>query len=63
MLENTMKNQCFFMKFQQALCRITTFEQKTLKYNGKSTICHENRETPIENACFAIKITNIYENQ
>ena len=51
------------MKFQQALCRITTFEQKTLKYNGKSTICNENREKPIENQCFAMKIEKIYENQ
>ena len=51
------------MKFQQALCRITTFEQKTLKYNGKSTICHENREKPIENRCVAVQITKIYENQ
>ena len=51
------------MKFQEALCRINTFEQFFLKYNGKSTFCYEHRETPIENRGFAMKIEKIYENQ
>ena len=43
MLENTMKNQCFFMKFQQALCRINIFERKTLKYNRKLMFWYDNQ--------------------
>ena len=59
MFENTMKNQCFFMKFQEALCRIMTFEQKTLKYYRKSTFFDENREKPLkinENRCSGLVV-------
>ena len=45
MSTDIVQNQYFFMKFQQALCRITTFEQKTLNYDRKSTFVNEHRET------------------
>ena len=48
MLENSMKNQCFFMKFQEASCRITTFEEKTLTCYGKSMFFDEIREKPLK---------------
>ena len=51
------------MEFGQALCRITTFEQKALKHNRKLLFRYDNRETFLENQGFAMKIENIYENQ